>query len=162
MVGRRGDELSYLHTSPSAGSFLTALLSLRGHVVNNGPLNGIRQPIRKLHMPTLTCWGLGIMNGDILGIHARPATSHEQALMAFVCGPRVASLASVASCLDCARFSASDLLHWGFPSWRTLPACVAYRWSGQDRYALYPMSLNILIILIISIEFHTLISEVGV
>jgi hypothetical protein len=32
----------------------------------------------------------------------------------------------------------------------------------NGRYALYPMSLIILIILITSIEFHTWISEVGV
>jgi hypothetical protein len=142
MVGTRGDEdeLSFVPAYvSSAGSSLTAQLSLRGYVVNNGPLNGIRQPIRKLHTPTLTCWGLGILNGDILGIHARPAASHEQPFDGFVRGPRVASLASVASCPDCARFSASDLLHWGFPSRRTLPARVAYRWSG--RWPLCPISL---------------------
>jgi hypothetical protein len=102
------------------------------------------------------------MNGDILGIHARPAASHEQDLMAFVRRPRVASSASVASCLDCARFSASDLLHWGFQVGG--PCLRLWRIGGADngRYALYPMSLIILIILLISIEFHTWISEVGV
>jgi hypothetical protein len=146
--------------SPSAGSFLTALLSLRGYVVNNGPLNGLRQQIRKLHTPTLTCWALGIMNGDILGIHARPAASQEQALMAS-CAGRKLSFRSVVSRLR-SVFSFRSSALGGFQEGG--PCLRVWRLGGVDdgRYALYPMSLIILIILIILIEFHTWISEVGV